>query len=74
MSQYLFRYWQFTTGKFNPTTINGRKIWFGDVKVEDLKVCLSSSKVNEVCINGNVSVEILELFEKYYPKKSRFEL
>ena len=74
VSQYLFRYWQLVTGKFSPASIKGRKIWLGEVNEKELEKCFRSSKIKEVCINDKVSVEILGIFEKYYPEKSRFEL
>ena len=74
VTQYLFRYWQIVTGKFNPASVKGRRIWFDKVDIKELKKCFFNHKIKEVCINYDVPTEALKLFEKYYPEKSMFEL
>jgi hypothetical protein len=75
VSQYLFRYWQLVTGKFHPVSLKGRKLFGSDMDIKKLARCFVDQRVKEICINdGETHEEVIELFKKYYPEKSGFEL
>jgi hypothetical protein len=74
VNQYLLRYWQLVTGRFHPSTYKGRKKLFHNITVHDIEKCFQNPKIKEICINEEVTQGSVELFEKYFPEKSMFEL
>ena len=82
MSQYVFRYWQLTSGQFHPVspTSRGKFLRITD-KNEHVEAALNDPKVKMVCINDTpfdvdfdqAMAQIVAAYEKKLPNKSSFE-
>jgi Stealth protein CR2, conserved region 2/Stealth protein CR1, conserved region 1 len=84
VNQYLFKAWQFTTGKFHPINITKKGGQYFNISSQTKEVidAINNQKHSLICINDNVNVnnfekiklEIISSFDKIFPDKSSFEL
>lgn len=75
VNQYLFRYWQLVTGKFNPVSPKGSAVFTKKPSISKLEKKIINSNIKEICINdGYYHEDVVKLFDKYYPEKSMFEM
>ncbi|WP_029201176.1 Stealth CR1 domain-containing protein [Oribacterium sp. NK2B42] len=85
VNQWLMRYWQIVSGKFEPIKPYGKVCSINDTDNGKLKLLLSDKSVKTVVINDNVTVNnedtireikegISEILEELYPQKSSFEI
>jgi len=87
-NQYLFRYWQLASGKFNPISMNDTLyIAMSSQHFEDdtITKSLSNPKYSMVCLNDNHLLQsdtefkiaksiVIQALDKLLPNKSSFEL
>ncbi|HIF9155023.1 stealth family protein [Photobacterium damselae] len=83
VNQYLFRYWQLCSGKFNPFDLSklGQYYQVSDSNIMDISACIKTTNKKIIVLNdGQVDdfdraqVELIAAFEDKLPNKSMFEL
>lgn len=80
-SHWVFRYWQLVSGNFIP--ISYKKAMYYELQENNEKFIknVEKGKYNMICINDSdtnlnfeiAKKEIINMFEKMYPNKSKFE-
>ncbi len=81
VNQYIFKAWQFCTGKFVPRNKNFGKSFIISDNNTSIINCIKSKKVKTICLNDSNNIkdfeytkkEINEAFESKFPNKSSFE-
>ena len=81
VNQWLFRYWQFATGKFSPFGMNRGKFFSIGRDDAQIETVIKNRTLPMICLNDDdISVDfdkekafLIECFEKAFPEKSAFE-
>lgn len=85
LNQWVYRYWQFAEGKIHPVSFKGKRerIEICEDSIKDIQKTLEEGKVQILCLNDDpkipeasfkpLKMEVIESFEKIFPKKSTFE-
>ncbi len=82
INQWLFRYWQFATGRFSPGKPNrGKLLIIGDNDAE-IKRAITNQSVPMICISDDIEdidfekekQFLIDCFETILPEKSSFEI
>ena len=85
VSPYFFRYWQFATNKFHPTSLcSGKNFSLGRSNINTIAKALIEKKFKSICINDTpyctdedfdiMKTAIINSFEAIFPHKSQFEI
>ena len=83
VNQWVFKYWQIAEGKFTPRSYKFGKYYDIDEEmIPDIKKTILGRKNKVVCLNDSneniefdkIKKEIIEIFEKKFPYKSKFEI
>ena len=82
VNQYVFRYWQLTSGQFYPVSKSSRGRYLSiSYPLDYVEATLNDPKIQMVCINDTpydvdfeqTMAQIVAAYEKKLPNKSSFE-
>ena len=85
LNPYIIRYWQLAKDEFYPKKFEAKKINISIENLSIIKKSLNSRKIKSLCLNDDVvglsaddilflKNEVLDLMQKKFPLKSKFEL
>ncbi|WP_018659152.1 stealth conserved region 3 domain-containing protein [Allofustis seminis] len=82
VNQYLIRYWQLASGKFEPKAVDSKYVNIGKVTIEEIEAMLADEHNLTVCINDDPGdfdfeqkeKEMQRVLHEKFPYPSAFEL